>query len=176
VVDVADLVYDVGSVVVVSWLVLLLLLPWASLLRRRWRALANHRRRHASLRPLSRPAALQFKFSWQVGFRLSLSLSAYGTPTLHEHSHPRTRTPATSTSQRVIGDGLPSCYERCSDGVEVTKELKKRSWGVRQESLVSSVVVAVSRAIERLSFQRVQLSAAAGRAVLSRSGLPLPEQ
>ena len=73
-VDVADLVYDVGSVVVVSWLVLLLLLPWASLLRRRWRALANHRRRHASLRPLSRPAALQFKFSWQVGFRLSLSL------------------------------------------------------------------------------------------------------
>ena len=107
---------------------------------------------------------------------VSLSLSAYGTPTLHEHSHPRTRTPATSTSQRVIGDGLPSCYERCSDGVEVTKELKKRSWGVRQESLVSSVVVAVSRAIERLSFQRVQLSAAAGRAVLSRSGLPLPEQ
>jgi hypothetical protein len=75
VVDVADLVYDVGSVVAVSWLVLLLLLPWYSLTARRWRALASHRRRHASLRPLSRPAALQYKFSWQV--RRSLRLSAY---------------------------------------------------------------------------------------------------
>jgi hypothetical protein len=55
IVDVADLVYDVGSLVVVSWLVLLLLLPWASLLKRRWRALASHRRRHASLRPLNKP-------------------------------------------------------------------------------------------------------------------------
>lgn len=75
VVDVADLVYDVGSVVVVSWLILLLLLPWFSLLRRRWRALANHHRRHALLRPLSRPAALQLKFRWQV--RRSVHLSAY---------------------------------------------------------------------------------------------------